>query len=177
MPINLPGTLVMLPWDKSVVFPLRCVSCDANPPSASVRVSAWRYLRLPRLLRIPTQRFVVDVPFCEACARRFRRGRRVRFAALLLSLSVGGTLSVWLLGDFTGTKFWLAALILAATSIPWFVCELYWIQAFDLMPYKEGLLYEFKNASYALEFTAINGGTLLRDDERPESDAVRSSQS
>lgn len=151
------STDIRLPRASNASFPPECIACRAPTFEEHLRFSgrtwSWAGLVLPTL----GNRFVVEVPCCEDCARRLRRQRRLRAATFLTATVVLMFVVLPFYADLAPSirrTVGIATLLLLLA--PYFVFEVYFPPPFDLSVQRDVVDYEFADVDYAETFCALN---------------------
>jgi hypothetical protein len=149
---------VKLPKEHKPLFPDRCVACGRAAPGDSIRIGTDAIGWWTPVLWLPGARFSVDIPACGACRRAMSRQRWLRLAVCGVFIAVGTGLAHWTLGSFRGIKRWAGMGITLLCLVPWFAWEIFSPPTIGLTAYSNAVVYEFRDASYAEEFAALNDG-------------------
>jgi hypothetical protein len=147
-----------LPFSHKPKFPNKCVSCRAENPTATIRVSETIGGWLSWITFRPATRHVVHAPACVNCYRLDRLHRAVFWFIVLLSLFA---VHYWLWPVvrpmFAGPFQPMSLMILVIVSLsPIFYIDVFIPRVFSITLCKEGIDYEFRSMMMTYLFLAEN---------------------
>ena len=152
---------VKIPKSRTPRFPPICVGCGGEPTTTvklqQDAIGWWSVVRFGSIYGAATGRRV-DVPACDACARRLRRERYKREAAQWAIAIAAVALGLWLFREWDGMlkRFAIIGLVLAV-AIPYVVWEQFFPPTVDITVTDDNVTFHFADRAYADQFATENG--------------------
>lgn len=157
------GSKISLKKNVPPRFPRLCVVCEGKPD----RTAAICHNTLPSIIRfLWVFSFLFGnhwtrVPVCRKCKPRLLFQRWSRSIVLMVLVIAVGLWVYWLTRDLP--EIWMQGSLLAAACVVvvgFAIFETFFPQYIDTTPTGDLIDYEFRSASYAMEFAEINGSQV-----------------
>ena len=152
---------VKIPKSRAPKFPPICVGC-AGAPTTTVKVQQdaigwWSLVRFGNIYGVATGRRV-DVPACDACARRLRwelrRREVIQWALAIATVMIG----FWLFAGWDGMMKRIAILgLVVVVAIPYLVWDQLYPPTVDITVTDSNITFHFADRAYADQFASENG--------------------
>jgi hypothetical protein len=152
---------VKLPRTAKLRWPDRCVVCDRESPGHRFGFASHRITWFSSVTMTFGERERSYVPACKACSTRLRVEVVVRAVLTLIVALAIVYLLLRVFGRPSGIWGQLTLVGYAALGVvPRVVASVFFPLPFDVTPYTENIVYEFRSQRLAEEFAALNHGTV-----------------
>lgn len=162
--INETEYLVKISNSKTVVFPIRCISCN-HPDAGEVFTYTTPVLGIRGFLRFAKSEYHFDIPVCGTC---LKRQKQIKWTEIILSSLVfcaGFLVAPLILSAIDLPTNKLTKLLIAALFVvPLIIVSSLVSRNFEILCTNTEFIFYFKKKEYAEDFANLNFAEVTIED-------------